>query len=263
MFPEIHLFGKHIPMYMIFSLIGIFVMAIYLCKKAKKLNIDDNDVIITMLFSAIGVLVGGHILYGIVNWETIVFVFNNLKIIKNFSDFVNVVFYIFGGSVFYGGLLGGLLAGFIYLKKSKKDVCLMANFLALGIPLFHFFGRLACFFEGCCYGTECQIGFVYHHSLIETANGVIRFPIQLVEACLNLVLFFVLIKIYNYEKYKNHILQIYILCYSVIRFTDEFWRGDLHRGLYFGLSTSQYISMVLFFIAILSLLREKKLKLKR
>ena len=63
---------------------------------------------------------------------------------------------------------------------------------ALASPLFHIFGRLGCFLSGCCFGVESSVGFVYHHCLIEEANGVSRFPVQLVEAFANLFIFLLL-----------------------------------------------------------------------
>jgi phosphatidylglycerol:prolipoprotein diacylglycerol transferase len=38
--------------------------------------------------------------------------------------------------------------------------------------------------------------------------------------------------------------------YGVVRFTMEFFRGDDIRGIYFALSTSQWISIILSFISL-------------
>ncbi|MEE0999167.1 MAG: prolipoprotein diacylglyceryl transferase family protein, partial [Treponemataceae bacterium] len=46
------------------------------------------------------------------------------------------------------------------------------------------------------------------------------------------------------------IYYLYIVCYSILRFILEFYRGDSVRGLFGGISTSQIISIILFVLAI-------------
>ena len=103
---------------------------------------------------------------------------------------------IFGGSVFYGGLLGGMAAGAIYCKKKKFNISEYSDIIAPGVPLFHFFGRIGCFFGGCCYGIESSFGYTVHgNELLSSVNDVQRFPVQLLEATLNLILFIVLARL--------------------------------------------------------------------
>lgn len=77
-------------------------------------------------------------------------------------------------------------------------------------------------------------------------NDVERFPVQLLEAALNLGLFFLLYYLLNKGKLKGGLFALYLGLYSVIRFLDEFLRGDAYRGFFLGLSTSQVISIILF-----------------
>ena len=79
----------------------------------------------------------------------------------------------------------------------KMDMKKTTDFLAPIIPLFHFFGRIGCFLSGCCYGIESKIGFTYKYSLVESANNVNRFPIQLVEVSYNMIIFVVLTILYK------------------------------------------------------------------
>jgi len=60
---------------------------------------------------------------------------------------------------------------------------------------------------------------------------------------------------------KGRLFYIYLLSYSVLRFINEFLRGDEIRGFVLGISTSQLIS-ILIFIASLSLLIYTNLKKK-
>ena len=89
----------------------------------------------------------------------------------------------------------------------------------------------------------------YTHLLVEAANGVRRFPVQLVEAGFNLLLFVVLAWLLKKGLCKGKLFLLYLLAYSAGRFVLEFWRGDAYRGFLFGVSTSQWISILLFVAA--------------
>ena len=260
MIPNIVIFGKEFTPYVLMALCGVFVIGTLACKKSQKYNIDDNDTICVLLFSAIGVILGSHLLYAITNIPLIIEIFQSIEKIDSVKKILQIFVIIFGGSVFYGGLFGGLLAAKLYTKYKKLNTKQFLWLLTPFIPLFHFFGRIGCFLSGCCYGVESHFGITYKHSLIIAANHVSRFPIQLVEATFNLLLFFVLTQLQKNEKTKSKLLEIYLVSYAIIRFIDEFFRGDSIRGIWFGLSTSQIISIGILFV--ISLLRLKKLLYK-
>lgn len=75
--------------------------------------------------------------------------------------------------------------------------------------------------------------------------GIPRVPVQLIEAGFNFILFLVL---YFYVKKKprsGRALGIYVIAYSIARFSLEFLRGDVYRGGFLWLSTSQWISLLM------------------
>lgn len=264
MLPYLNIFGKEISTYMLCVLAGVFTAGIYVCRTAKKRGHDNNDYIIFMLVSAIGVFIGGHILYGITNIPFVVEVVKNWSaLITSFWSFIKLFVIVFGGSVFYGGLLGGMAVGIIYGRKKKLDLKEYSDICAPMVPLFHFFGRIGCFLGGCCYGIESPFGITIHgNELVPMINDVQRFPVQLLEAGLNLALFFVLAHLLKKDKFKGGLFAIYLIIYSVIRFSDEFLRGDTYRGFLFGLSTSQIISILIFIGACIFLVVRNKKKLR-
>ncbi len=91
-----------------------------------------------------------------------------------------------------------------------------------------------------------------------------RFPVQLLEAIIEFIIFIILLKIEKKRKYNLTI--IYLITYAIVRFFDEFLRGDNIRGIwYMGLSTSQYISIVVLLFLLVYLLihrNEDKIHLK-
>ena len=187
MFPYFTLFGRELGLYSLMILCGIFSSGIYACLMAKKFDYDYSELIIFLLFVSIGVIAGSHLLYTVVNYNNIIYISGNIKKINTFEKLFNVLNYLFGGSVFYGGLLGGLIAGHIVSKNKYRK---FFDISIASIPLFHFFGRIGCFLGGCCYGIENNIGFIYTKNPIIEANGVKRFPVQILEAIFDLALFF-------------------------------------------------------------------------
>jgi len=236
-------------MYAVMALFGVFASGIYVTQICRKNGKDDNEGIIFLLIVSAGMFLGSHILYAIVNYRILFAVINNIHKINSLQTFFDAAVLIAGGSVFYGGLLGGLLtAKIIILKKPHYDY--LFDIATPAIPLFHCFGRIGCFLGGCCYGVESKFGFTFRRSLVEKANGVNRFPVQLLEALVCLLLFFILDYLRKKNFFKRHLIYLYLLFYSVVRFFLEFVRGDEYRGFFFGLSTSQIISIAIFCVVV-------------
>lgn len=262
MIPNFTLIDKEISAYMLAALIGYFAAGFYACYAFRKRGRSEDDVISFYLLISVGALIGGSLLYGITNFPLLV---KLMKLIftgsfHSFGEFIGACRVVFGGSVFYGGLLGGMLVGIVLIHKKNLDGTLYTDALAPCIPLFHVFGRIGCFLSGCCFGIESKIGFVYHHSLIKVANGVRRFPIQLVEATFNLCLFLLLNHLFQKKKAEGNLLSIYLVLYAVGRFIIEFFRGDFYRGFLFSLSTSQIISLLILAGVVLQKVFEKRKK---
>lgn len=262
MFPSFNLFGKEIAMYSIMAAAGIITSGAVVCRLAKRRNILYTDLIIFLMIACIGVYLGGMLLYAVTQWKLIFSLFQNFSRVIEDGMLTTFLSAIFGGSVFYGGLLGGIAAGLIYLKKTKRSIGDYADFAAMAAPLFHVFGRIGCFLGGCCYGVECGIGFVFTDSLAYGANGVRRFPIQLVEAGFELLLFLLILCLFLKGIQKRRLFLWYLLIYPVGRFIFEFFRGDEYRGFVGPLSTSQFISIFVF-AATLTLLIRTNVRYKR
>lgn len=265
MFPTITVLGREFSMYSIMACIGIFISLFVASRAIKRLKFKTtiDELIILGLWSALGLVVGGHLVYGLTNFQWIIYLFEHLDQVTSFQVLWDTLAYIFGGQVFYGGLIGALIAGFIYLKVTRKDAEMYAYIVAPLIPLFHAFGRIGCFLGGCCYGIEIEHGVTFEHSLVESANGVPRLPIQLIEAGCNFLLFLVLYYLQRKGKCRQNLLFIYLLSYSVIRFVDEFFRGDTYRGFVGPFSTSQIISLGLFLFSLAMIIISNKKRVKK
>lgn len=230
MYPYIELFHLQIPTYSLMAIVGMLVSIFFAEHQAVKAGIHPYYMIELLLIGAVGSLVGSHLLYGIVN----------LHQLGRIS-----IFEVFGGSVFYGGLLSGLLTAYLYARRKKYPLALYADIGALALPLFHGFGRIGCFLGGCCYGVEWSHGFTMTHSASGLGEGVARFPVQLLEAAALFALFSLLFYFYQKQKLRGLLMPLYLGLYAIIRFLDEFLRGDAYRGFLGPFSTSQWISLAI------------------
>lgn len=227
-----------IPTYGLMAVIGIIAALIYLyyrlmvCENGFDLNMPGFGIL--CLSSGIGCLIGSRIVFIITQIPILFEDFSFQKLIQTL---------LFGGFVFYGGLFGAY-AGVTFLARVKKYPCIeLLNLITPAFVLFHVFGRIGCLLGGCCFGfkmdPELVVGNIHFR----------YFPIQAVEAVVELLLFILI----QTTPMKKHKFLSYISCYAVYRFGIEFLRGDTVRGIWFGLSTSQWISIIVILAVIISM----------
>src|SRR5512132_4197832 len=158
------------------------------------------------------------------------------------------------GGVFYGGLLGAVLVGYLLMKRYHLPWWKTADACAPGIAIGNFFGRQGCFAAGCCWGkpTTLPWGVKFTeagHAITGVPTDAYLHPTQLYESLAMLLVFFFLLWLHKHRRFSGQVILFYTLLYSVIRFGIEFLRDD-PRGDVFGLttltglSTSQIISIV-------------------
>ncbi len=214
--------------------IGIFVAAAIALIICKKKNVEWYDVAYSGVYAMIGAMLGSKLLFIAVTLKQII------------EENIPLIAIIKGGFVFYGGLIGGILGIFIYCKQFKEEIAPLCEITATVLPLGHAFGRIGCFFAGCCYGIPHDGIFscTYSYSFGNTPTGIPLLPIQLIEAAGLLTIFIILILIYFKTKNKTgYVVPVYLILYPILRFTLEFFRGDVERGLFLSLSTSQWVSI--------------------
>lgn len=244
MCPHIHIFTRDIPTYGLMAAAGILAVVIVLPVLARRRGLPPYDFLFAVLCIGGGALVGGSILYGLTNAGYLADVVSRAPEYETAGAFLLDFIDGFRGLVFYGGFFGGLAGMLIWLKATGRPKAAYLDLFAVGLPLFHAFARVGCFFGGCCYGIESEFGFVYTEDPIEIANGVTRFPVQLLESACEATLFAILLRLFLKERLYGQLVWTWAGLYAVVRFLDEFLRGDFYRGFVGPLSTSQLISLV-------------------
>ena len=168
------------------------------------------------------------------------------------------------GGVFYGGLIGAVLAGFFLMSRWKLPWWKTADACAPGIALGNFFGRQGCFSAGCCWGKPTTLPWGVQfteagHEITGVPTGVHLHPTQLYESFAMLFVFFFLLWLHKKKKFSGQVILAYAVIYATVRFLIEFVRDDprgdvLGLTTLTGLSTSQLIGLVVGVAALIVLI---------
>lgn len=233
---EIHFYSVVYPFAV---LLGVILAAV----RAGKEGFDEIRMYRMFIFVLFGLIVGSHLLRVLVSLDR--YIAEPRRLLS-----------IYSGGVFYGGYLGAIAGGWLYLRRSKHpnlpvlDIC--STYMGLGLAIHR---SLGCFMAGCCFGrpTDMPWGVTFPPGSKPAAEYgcVALHPTQLYEAVLGIVIFLALV----YWRRKRvvygeqSVLSLYL--YSIGRFVIEFFRGDPVRGYWGPLSTSQWISLGLLIVAVI------------
>jgi phosphatidylglycerol:prolipoprotein diacylglycerol transferase len=232
--------------------------------KRKYANLKTENVSDITLYSMIAGIVGARIFYVIEFWS------------KDFSG--RPILEIFridkGGLVFYGGFICALVTMILYCRWKKLPIFRVLDLASPAIALGHALGRVGCFLNGCCFGKVCNqsLGAVYPpgtapaikypdydhaETILVKGQALVHYfsqhlhPVQLYETTGNIIICIVLLLMMKRLK-TGQVAALYVFLYGVLRFVDEFFRGD-HTDYFMGVFTpAQTIGLVLIPVGIIA-----------
>ena len=210
---------------------------------------------------AIGGSLGSRVFFALQNWDEVV-------------ARPTVFFELWrGGAVWYGGLIGGVIALVSYrsLTRSKlrpwsqsQSLWDLGDVVIPAVSLSHIFGRLGCFSAGCCWGRHARdlpwaVSFPQESRC--AVPGVPLHPSQLYEAAGELLVLTLLLVVWKRRSFSGQVFLTYFLSYPMLRLLVEPFRGDAARGYVSGtpISIAQALSVGLVVVAAL-LYRSRKSK---
>ncbi len=151
-----------------------------------------------------------------------------------------------GGLVFYGGLIGAAIAGFVFVKLKKLPFHKTADALAPSIALGSVFGRLGCLMTGCCYGAKCELPWAIRFPQEHETHGLPVHPTQLYDSFANLLLYLGLAWLYRRKKFDGQVFAVFLIGYAILRSMVEIFRGDYGAGeIRGGFTPAQMVSVVI------------------
>jgi len=213
--------------------------------RARREKLDPEMVLDMAFWLFAGGLIGARLFYCIQYWG------------RGIDSFLDIFQYWKGGIVYYGGIIGGVLAFLIYRRVRGFPLRPYLDALAPSIALGTLFGRLGCFLNGCCYGDVCRlpwaVSFPAHSppweaevrlGLIpaDAAHSLPLHPTQIYSAIDALILLVLLTAYYPLRRRDGEVLGVLMIAYPITRFLIEYLRND--EAIFFaGLTISQTVSV--------------------
>lgn len=149
-------------------------------------------------------------------------------------------------------LFGGMIVGWLAVEVAKRRMGIKrstGDLFALALPAGEAVGRVGCYFNGCCYGKECDLPWaIYQHDAW-------RHPTQLYSAVSALTIFIVLWVFRKRMVYEGQLFLIYLLLFGATRFVIEQFRWQ--TGTVWGLSSMQWFCLDLIALASFRLVRNR------
>lgn len=208
-------------MYAVAILVGL-----YLIKREafrKKIPLSEDEVTNFVLLVVLGGIIGARIYY----------VLFSLDYYLRHPAEIPAVWH--GGLAIHGGIIGGVLVGYLLTWKHHISFWRMADVIAPSLILGQAFGRFGNFMNGDAHGipTTMPWGLVFPETSIAGREfpGQPLHPTMLYEMIINFSIFLFLWKIRTRSYKDGFIFCLYLMSYSLGRFFVSFFRAD---DLYLG-----------------------------
>ena len=235
--------------YGVMYLIGFTSSYFLVLRQIKKRGLVFRPDFVDSLYSylILGLLVGARLGY-VVFYDLAEYLRNPLEIFALWH----------GGMSFHGGLIGSIVSGIFFCKKSRVDFWQVSDLVIVTAPIGLAFGRLGNFINGELYGrvTTMPWGMVF-----PTGGPLPRHPSQLYEFFLEGVVLFTVLWIVKDRGFRTGVLtSLFLLLYGIFRFMLEFFREpDVQLGYILGPFTmGQILSGSMIAAGILILLFRKR-----
>ncbi|MBK1782283.1 prolipoprotein diacylglyceryl transferase [Advenella sp. WQ 585] len=185
-----------------------------------------------IFYGVLGVIVGGRLGY-ILFYQPSFYLSHPLEIFSIWD----------GGMSFHGGLIGVLLAMYLFGRKEGKTFFEVADFIAPLVPLGLASGRLGNFINGELWGRPADVPWAM---IFPGAGNIPRHPSQLYQMLLEGILLFIILWIFSGKKRPvGQVSAVFLMGYGVFRFIAEYTREpDSYLGfLALGFSMGQWLSI--------------------
>jgi len=239
-----------IPSYGIMLVVSFLFAIIFVKRAAKKADISPIIIENLAFYLMLGVIIGGRILYVMFHWA------------QYENDILDIIRIWEGGMMFFGGFIGGFLAGMIYLNKQKISVFEIADIVAPAIALGLFFTRIGCFLNGCCFGTPSTLPWAikfpaYCVAGASPVGDQTLHPTQIYTSLFGLALFFFLNNKLNKKHGRGEIFSFYLMFHGAFRFGVDFIRYSENNANFW---INQIIALALIIVGAIIYIRSSQKK---
>jgi phosphatidylglycerol:prolipoprotein diacylglycerol transferase len=206
-----------------------YALVLYRLRHEERFAVSSEQVNDLTTVIILGLMIGARLGY-VVFYNLPYFLRHPLEIVLPFEFSDGITFTGISGMSYHGGVLGILVAAWLYTRRNGIALRDMADLYVPCIPLGYTFGRIGNFINGELYGraTTAPIGMFFPLA----PDKVLRHPSQLYEAFFEgIFLFAVMWSIRKVRAPRGAMLGFYLIGYGLVRFFIEFYREpDAHIG---------------------------------
>ncbi|MCU0563514.1 MAG: prolipoprotein diacylglyceryl transferase [Desulfobacterales bacterium] len=210
-----------------------YALVLYRLRHEPRFTVSREQVNDLTTVIILGLMVGARLGY-VVFYNLGYFLRHPLEIVLPFEFSDGITFTGISGMSYHGGVIGIIVAAWLYTRKHGLALRDMADLYVPCIPLGYTFGRIGNFINGELYGrvTTAPIGMLFPLA----PDKLPRHPSQLYEAFFEGVfLFAVMWSIRKMRAPRGAMLGVYLMGYGLVRFFIEFYREpDAHIGFVVG-----------------------------
>jgi phosphatidylglycerol:prolipoprotein diacylglycerol transferase len=207
---KVHWYGI---MYMV-GFLSFLYIGKYRVKKYGHSFLTVKLVDDTLFYAALGVVIGGRLGYCLF-YQPAFYLLHPLNIIKTWD----------GGMSFHGGLLGVMLATYLFAKKNNSTFFELGDFIAPIVPVSLFFGRIGNFINGELCGKVTTSNIPWAMVFPQSGTMLPRHPSQLYEAIGEGIILTIFLMMYSSKPRKiGQTSAMFLIGYGVIRFVIEYFR---------------------------------------
>jgi len=211
--------GLHIYSYGVMLFISFVVGIGVVERRAKKFGVEPRKVSDLALWVLLAVVLGSRLFYVAFHWQE--FSHDLIKIIAFWRGGL-------GGLMFYGGFLGGIVAGVLFIWLRRLPVRRMMDAVSPAIVLGEGFTRIGCFLNGCCFGspTCSPLGIVFPPNSPAGATfiGQPIHPTQLYSSAAGFLMFLFALWLERRNLKPGVLSAVLLVVYSLFRFGIDFVR---------------------------------------
>ncbi|MGE0492995.1 MAG: prolipoprotein diacylglyceryl transferase [Vulcanimicrobiota bacterium] len=209
-------------------------------RRGERYGLDRQTVLDSTMWIVIGVIVGSRLFYCITYWD---------EMMQNpafpSAPWLEIFMLRRGGLVFYGGLVGSVVAVLLFTWHRGVDRWQLGDALAPSGALGAAFGRFGCLMSGCCYGRPTDLPWAIHFPADHPTAGIGVHPCQLYDAFLSLCLYAFLAWVHQRKKFDGQVFCLLVMIYPINRSLVEFFRGDYGTHYVAGTITpAHWLSLV-------------------
>lgn len=210
---------------------GCLVGVGWLLRHRRGLDVSENEFWAAMWTLLLGGVIGAKALFVVLGWEH--YARGELRFWADFGV----------GFVFFGGLVGALVAGAAFAIIRKKSFVRGADYFAVAIPLGHAIGRIGCFFAGCCHGVAPHPVQLYESAGLAAIALACQRALDGVEAGRNA---------------RGTAFRLYLALYGALRLLLDPLRADGRPERFLGISHQQGIALAVIALAAIWQLRAER-----